>query len=412
MKKAFAAVMISALLLGCAGCKEAPATPTTAPTSGAFNSPLEDATIHDPDIPKRNNYTATDQQAIDASGQIVATMDGATLTNGRLQIYYWLQVYGVLDEHSDYLSYLNLDPSHPLSEQTFNEHGTWEHYFLDQALKIWQRYQAFAQMAKKEGITLDKQSQAILDNLRQSLEETARNAGYESAEHFLEADFGPGVTFEDYYTYQETYLLGYAYFYTVYQLASEHITEEMLETYYQQHAPELSQQGIDKNSGKFYSLRHLLILPDENTEACWENARAAAQELYDLWLQEGGSELYLAELARQYSDDDGSFDNGGLYEDLTTREGLDETFTAWFADPDRKTGDHDLIKTQHGYHIMYFLGSEEQWRYSCRLGIQEQMSRELTEDTQKLYPIETNYEAIYLGQAENYSAYSSTGGTQ
>jgi hypothetical protein len=35
----------------------------------------------------------------------------------------------------------------------------------------------------------------------------------------------------------------------------------------------------------------------------------------------------------------------------------------------KKPGDHGLIKTQHGYHIVYFLEFEDQWRYVSRQGL-------------------------------------------
>ena len=61
--------------------------------------------------------------------------------------------------------------------------------------------------------------------------------------------------------WRETYLLGYAYFYTVCETANASITDEM------------RQQGIDKNSGKYYSLRHLLALANDNSDSSWKEAR-------------------------------------------------------------------------------------------------------------------------------------------
>lgn len=73
--------------------------------------------------------------------------------------------------------------------------------------------------------------------------------------------------------WRETYLLGYAYFYTVCETANASITDEMLESYYVQHSDEMRQQGIDKNSGKYYSLRHLLALANDNSDSSWKEAR-------------------------------------------------------------------------------------------------------------------------------------------
>ena len=75
-------------------------------------------------IPRENNlyykdsYTVDAQKAMKKRDDVVATVPGAELTNGQLQIYYWTSVYDFLNENSYYLSYYGLDYSRPLDEQT------------------------------------------------------------------------------------------------------------------------------------------------------------------------------------------------------------------------------------------------------------------------------------------------------
>jgi hypothetical protein len=145
-------------------------------------------------------------------------------------------------------------------------------------------------------------------------------------------------------------------------------------------------------------VRHLLVLAGENSGMSWEQRREKAQELCDLWQNGGGTEMYLAELAEQFSDDNSSRSNGGLFTDLTTEEELDETFKAWFSDSNRTAGDSDLIKSQHGYHIVYFCDSVDQWRYASRQRIQNQISSELLEQSQTLHPAQIQYDQIHIAQ--------------
>ena len=55
-----------------------------------------------------------------------------------LQASFWMEVYSFINSNSSYLSYFGLDYTQPLSEQMMDEKTTWEQYFLESAIQVWQ----------------------------------------------------------------------------------------------------------------------------------------------------------------------------------------------------------------------------------------------------------------------------------
>ena len=102
-------------------------------------------------------------------------------------------------------------------------------------------------------------------------------------------------------------------------------------------------------------MRHILIQPEEGSDIPdAEAAQKKAEEIYALFLAEPTEEKF-ATLAGEYSDDPGSVDNGGLYEDVAPGRMVAE-FNDWCFDASRQPGDHGIVQTSYGSHIMYFVG--------------------------------------------------------
>ncbi len=127
-------------------------------------------------------------------------------------------------------------------------------------------------------------------------------------------------------------------------------------------------QGTIENLMHLADVRHLLVKveatgEDEEgnkitTAGDKENAREEASELYTQWLAQGGTEDQFIELVKKESDD-GSASTGGLFEGITPDSSYVAEFRDWAMDPEREKGDSEIIETEYGYHIMYFVGHDE-----------------------------------------------------
>ena len=119
-------------------------------------------------------------------------------------------------------------------------------------------------------------------------------------------------------------------------------------------------------------VRHLLVKfeggkTDSNTgkvtytDAEKKKAKDEAEKLLKEWKDGEATEDSFAALANKHSDD-GDGTTGGLYEDIY-RGKMVTNFENWCFDEARKAGDTDIVETEYGYHIMYFVsGSEQNYR--------------------------------------------------
>ena len=89
-----------------------------------------------------------------------------------------------------------------------------------------------------------------------------------------------------------------------------------------------------------------------------EYAKTEAEKLLKQWQDGDATEDTFAELANKESDD-GDGTTGGLYENVYPGQ-MVEAFENWCFAEERKTGDVEIIETEYGYHIMYFVSNTEQ----------------------------------------------------
>jgi len=127
-------------------------------------------------------------------------------------------------------------------------------------------------------------------------------------------------------------------------------------------------QGREDHKYQSVDVRHILVKfakankDDKSTTytlAEKETAKKKAEELLEQWKKgEKVDEDSFAALAKEKTEDTGSKSNGGLYEDIYKGQ-MVEAFENWCFDKDRKAGDTGLVETEYGYHIMYFVETNE-----------------------------------------------------
>ena len=392
-----------------------PALETEAPTEATEAETVPPTTPEDTgldDVTNKGSYSATDEEVIAAMDTVVATMGDVELTNAELQVYYWIQVQEFLNsEYGYYASYLGLDYTQPMDTQSciMEEGLTWQQYFLKGALNAWYNYQVMALEAENQGFEMEQELREELDALPEVMKEEAEYYGYASVEEYLAYMVGSGARLEDYLKHWEVYYSGYSYF--KYQYEQLTPSDEEAISYFDENAEAYAEQGVTKDT-KTVDVRHVLILPEGATletirtdtfsEEAWEAARVQAQALLDEWVANDGTEDGFAALANEHSVDTGSNTNGGLYTDVYQGD-MVEAFDAWCFDATRQAGDYGLVKTELGYHIMYFSGSSALWLEYAKGDILAERSNQMLADAAAKYTYEVDYSAIKLANAGMFS---------
>ena len=131
------------------------------------------------------------------------------------------------------------------------------------------------------------------------------------------------------------------------------------------------------------------------------------QELLDSWKAGEATEESFAALANENSEDPGSSTNGGLYEDVYPGQMVD-SFDAWCFDEARQPGDTGIVKTDYGYHVMYFVSKGEEifWFETAKGDLLSERAADLEDALREKYPMELTLEnaAIFDVQAEDRAA--------
>ncbi len=131
----------------------------------------------------------------------------------------------------------------------------------------------------------------------------------------------------------------------------------------------LRYESVEKNEFLLRNVRHILVQFEGGkynsttgettyTDAEKKKAQKDAQALLEQWKAGAKTEDSFADLATKETDDSGSKNTGGLYEDIYPGQ-MVEPFANWVYAEERKAGDTGIVETAYGYHIMYYVGESE-----------------------------------------------------
>ena len=377
--------------------------PTVPPTTPA------DTGENDPTC--KGTYTVSDEEAIAGAKTVVATIGEKELTNAELQVYYWSYVSSYFGSEYGYqaMMYGLIDTAQGLDTQIsmMDENLTWQQYFLQCALQNWQSLQSMALEGEAAGYTIADNAQCTLDAIPAQMEETAKQYGVESVEELLALNMGAGVSLDEFINYQKTYYQGAPYYND--QVAAIEITDAEIEAFFNENEEAYAQSGLTREDTKV-DVRHVLIMPEGAAtetiryetfpEEAWEAAEKKANELLANWQKGDKTEESFAQMANEHTADgndsngDGEKD-GGLYTGVTKGQ-MVAPFEEWCFDASRKTGDVGIVKTELGYHIMYFVNSEIIWPYYAEQDLLAVKENEFLTGVIEKHPMEVDYSAIQL----------------
>lgn len=340
--------------------------------------------------------------------EVVAECGEMKLDNRYLQYYYNQAYYAFYNQNSSYISYF-MDLNKGLDEQLdLDEAATWQDYFMDYAVKLFQEMATLYQAAEEAGYTLSEAEEAALEeNL--DLAALAEAYGFDSVEEMIQMRIGPGATEETYRDFSRVCTVAQSY--GQYLMTQIEVTEQDKHDYYDANADMMrNTYGVEKIEKNVVNVRHILISPaqttDDNgktsiTDESWKEAEVEAQRILDDWIAGGKSEEDFAEAANTHSTDGGSNTNGGLYENVVPGQ-MVQTFNDWCFEDGRKAGDYGIVKTNYGYHIMYFVGEGDYqyWALAAeQLFRQEEAAADRAEMVAALNPTVDLTKAMILDSA-------------
>ena len=336
----------------------------------------------------------------------VASCAGITLTNRDLPYYFSESYYELYQAYGYLLSFI-MNTQAGLDEQMHTDGTTtWQGALLEGAVEIFGRMAAVVAAAQEEGFDMTAVNEEV-EAYRQQIVESAQQVGYTDVDQFLSDYFTPGTTEESYMDYYAVRALYTAY---LEKLANEQeVSEEEIDAYYAANEESLAGSGVTKVDKNVVDVRHILIKPEETvaedgttsiSDEAWAAAEAEANRIYDTWKSGEATEDFFAELATEFTQDPGSQETGGLYEDVYPGQMVTE-FNDWCFADGRTVGDHGVVKTTYGYHIMFFSGEGDfiYWRKTVKDTIVNELVAEIVKDLQAASPLTQDLSKAILLEA-------------
>jgi len=357
------------------------------------------------DVTCKGSYTLTDEEVVEAGETVIAQLGDMELTNSDLQVYYWRYIQNFITQYK----YDSLDLTQPLDRQACEvaPGQTWQQYFITASLNEWRRYASLAKAGLDIGIELPQEDLDALAGMEASLDAQAGTYGFETGLDMLKSIVGAGGIMRNYIDYMELNWRAYAYHQHAYETMSA--TDAEIEAYFDANAEKYEKNEQVTKETKLVDVRHILILPEGATvdtvlketfpEEAWEAGLTQAETILQQWRDGDATEEQFGELAKEHSADTGSGAEGGLITNISLGV-MVENFENWCFDPARQVGDAEIVKTEFGYHIIYYVGENFIWDEYAEADLLTEKLANHIEETQNALDMTVYYDRIALGYVD------------
>ena len=133
------------------------------------------------------------------------------------------------------------------------------------------------------------------------------------------------------------------------------------------------------------NVRHILFT--EDVYGSDDKAKAKAEEILAAF-EKDATVANFEKLVKEYSEDTGSLLTGGAYENITKGYMVEE-FNDWIFAEGRQTGDCEIVKTDYGYHIIYFDAvSDPAWKVAVVSSMKTDDYTEAYESFEEIFTVE------------------------
>lgn len=274
-----------------------------------------------------------------------ATINGEKYTAAEVNYYFQNYYTNWVNQNYYYLSYIGLDTTADLRDQTYSDDQSWFDFFMEQTLDYMTSVQALNDAAAEEGFTWDDEMQADYDSSLEALKSTASSYGY-TEKQYLGMIYGSTMTEKVYQEQLKRSLL--AQYYSQDHQDNLTYTEDELTAAYNEDLNAYDQVSYQyvRISGAAATTDedgNEIEVTDEMTAQAMADAKATADQLYADW-QAGGD---LEQLA----------DDAGL--SVTSAEAgtySDSVVMNWLFDSARQAGDTAVLEDTDGsaYYVVGF----------------------------------------------------------
>ncbi len=369
-------------------------------------------------VDKDGNFIEHDFTNLEATADqvsaIIATYGDEELTNSQLAYYYWAQYSDIYSSYGTSIAMI-LDPTESLATQMALDTVSIQDMLIQTSMENFRQEAGLATAANEAGFVLEGDYLTMLENIPADIATEATNNGYESGDAYLQALYGAHASVDDYMEYARRSITASAFM--VDKSQDLVISDAEIDAYYDENAANFMLSGVEKTDEAMVDVRHVLVLPiadetasvDESgytiyTDDQWLEAKEYVDYLYEEWLYTDGTEETFAYFAEYYSEDPGSASNGGLYTDIYPGQMVD-AFEDWCFDESRQPGDVDIIQTEYGYHIMYFVQKQDTvyWKSIAESELLYDKQVELQASYVSQYDFSMDVDSVLLGDSLIYT---------
>lgn len=281
-------------------------------------------------------------------------VDGKNYSTATVNYYYGTDYINLVNQYGSYASMFGLDTSTGLaglasSDCPMLEDGTWRDYFLQQAGQDLVQIKSLKDYAAANGITLDADEQAEIQENLASVADAAKEYGFPSANRYLSALYGKGVNQSVLrQALTDRTLAGKAYdsvsdaqTYTPEELEAEYESYEGSRDLFH-YATYFVSTGLDADA------------EHEQVHQAMTEARATAEAILT-GFKERESDDYITELNAAV---DHEVPGAQATERSNVSGGsLEESYKSWMLDASRKAGDNLVVESEaeDGVTLVIFL---------------------------------------------------------
>ncbi len=160
------------------------------------------------------------------------------------------------------------------------------------------------------------------------------------------------------------------------------------------------EKGVYIDEYASQDVRHILFDIDTSLkgtalEKAYDKAKQEAEKVLEEYNKGDKTAESFGELAKEHTADSNGED-GGLYENVLKGQMVTE-FEDWIYDEARQAGDVELVKTQYGWHLMYYVGEgKTAWKVTAENGLKNEDYEKHLEELNEKYELEYDYEAMFI----------------